>query len=74
MKVVIIGAIAAGSKAAAKLNRLRPDWEIVIYSQEKNISYSECGMPYYIAGYISDINNLIMRTPREFRKKGYKRH
>ncbi|MGN0018003.1 MAG: FAD-dependent oxidoreductase [Candidatus Gastranaerophilaceae bacterium] len=70
MKVVIIGAIAAGSKAAAKLNRLRPDWEIVIYSQEKNISYSECGMPYYIAGYISDISNLIMRTPREFRKKG----
>ena len=70
MKVVIIGAIAAGSKAAAKLNRLRPDWEIVIYSQEKNISYSECGMPYYIAGYISDISNLIIRTPREFRKKG----
>lgn len=70
MKVVIIGAIAAGSKAAAKLKRLKPEWNIVIYSAEKNVAYSECGMPYYIAGYIKDINELIVRTPQEFQQSG----
>ena len=50
MKVIVIGAVAAGSKAAAKLKRLKPDWEVVIYTADTNVAYSECGLPYYIGG------------------------
>ena len=40
MKVIVIGAVAAGSKAAAKLKRLKPDWEILVYTADDNVSYS----------------------------------
>lgn len=72
MKVIIAGAVAAGSKAAAKLKRLRPDWEIIIYTSDNNVSYSECGLPYYIAGTLKDVNKLIIRTPSDFEKQGIK--
>ncbi len=72
MKVIVIGAVAAGSKAAAKLKRLQPDWEVVIYTADNNVAYSECGMPYYIAGAFQDATKLIIRTPEEFEKSGIK--
>lgn len=72
MKVIIIGAVAAGSKAAAKLKRLQPNWDIVIYTADNNVSYSECGLPYYIAGAFKDVKKLIIRTPQEFEKQGIK--
>lgn len=70
MKVIIIGAVAAGSKAAAKLKRLKPDWQVIIYTADNNISYSECGLPYYIAGAFKDVQKLIIRTPQDFQKQG----
>ncbi len=70
MKVIIIGAVAAGSKCASKLKRLRPDWDIVIYTSDENVSYSACGMPYYIAGDISNAQKLIIRTVRDYENKG----
>ena len=72
MKVIIIGAVAAGSKAAAKLKRLKPDWDVIIYTADRNISYSECGLPYYIAGSFKDAEKLIIRTPGDFEKQGIK--
>lgn len=69
-KVLIIGGVAAGSKAAAKLKRLRPDFEIIIYTQEKYVSYSACGMPYYIANTVRDLEKLIIRTVDEFEESG----
>ena len=72
MKVIIIGAVAAGSKSAARLKRLQPNWEVVIYTMDTNIAYSECGLPYYIAGSFSDVNKLIIRTPENFEKNGIK--
>ena len=72
MKVIVIGAVAAGSKAASKLKRLQPDWEVVIYTADRNVAYSECGMPYYIAGAFQDATKLIIRTPEEFGKNGIK--
>lgn len=77
MKVIVIGAVAAGSKAAAKLKRLKPDWEVVIYTADTNVAYSECGLPYYIGGAFADINNLVVRTPKAFENSGirvYLRH
>lgn len=72
MKVIVIGAVAAGSKSAAKLKRLQPDWEVVIYTADRNVAYSECGMPYYIGGAFQDPTKLIIRTPEEFEKSGIK--
>ncbi|MBR2526226.1 FAD-dependent oxidoreductase [bacterium] len=70
MKVIIIGAVAAGSKAAAKLKRLKPDWQVIIYTADNHISYSECGLPYYIAGAFKDVKKLVIRTPQDFEKQG----
>ncbi len=71
-KIVVIGAVAAGSKAAAKLKRLKPEYDIEIYTEEKFISYSACGLPYYIEGIIPSYENLIVRTPEDFEKQGIK--
>ena len=66
MKVVIIGGVAAGTKAAAKLKRENPGDEIVIYTKGKVISYAGCGLPYYIGGSIETEGELIVNTPRKF--------
>ena len=73
MKVVIIGAVAAGSKCAAKLKRDNPDFEVEIYTEEDKVSYSACGMPYYIEGIVK-YKDLIVRTPKEFEQNGIKVH
>ena len=71
MKIVIIGAVAAGSKCAAKVKRDNPDFDVEIYTEENNVSYSACGMPYFIEGIVK-FENLIVRTPKEFEKNGVK--
>ncbi|MBQ7450865.1 FAD-dependent oxidoreductase [bacterium] len=71
MKIVIIGAVAAGSKCAAKLKRDNPNFEIEIYTEDDHISYSACGMPYFIEGMVK-YEDLIARTPEEFEKNGIK--
>ena len=68
MKVIIIGGVAAGMSAAAKLKRLQPDYEVVIYEKTDIISLGACGLPYYAGGFFDDPNELIARTPEEFRK------
>ena len=74
MKIVIIGGVAAGAKAAAKSKRLVPDSKIDIYTQDSHVSYSACGMPYYIQGNFEDYHNLIIRTPERFEKDGIDVH
>ena len=73
-KVIIIGGGAAGPKAAAKLSRLNKDIDIHLYTDLDVVSYSACGLPFYIEGLISDIKSLIIRTPEEFEKQGVKIH
>ena len=65
-KVVIIGGGAAGPKTAAKLRRENKDIQIDLFTQENIISYSACGLPYYIADIIKDSNTLILRTKEDF--------
>lgn len=70
MKVIVIGGVAAGAKAAAKTKRNLPDAEVTIYTQDTNVSYSTCGLPYYIGGAFADWRKLIVRTKEEFEKSG----
>lgn len=67
-KLIIIGAVAAGSKAAAKAKRLNPELDIIIYTEDTNISYSACGMPYYIGGEFEDYHRLIEYSVKNFEK------
>ncbi len=73
MKIIIIGGVAAGSKAAAKAKRiLGESSDITIYTDDTHVSYSSCGIPYYIEGNFEDYETLIVRTPEEFEKNGIK--
>ncbi|MCR5265124.1 MAG: FAD-dependent oxidoreductase [Cyanobacteria bacterium RUI128] len=74
MKIVIIGGVAGGAKAAAKSKRLLPDAQIDVYTQDTHVSYSACGLPYYVQGNFEDYHNLIIRTPEKFQKDGIDIH
>lgn len=74
MNIVVIGAVAAGAKAAAKSRRLLPDAKIDIYTEDTHVSYSACGLPYYIQGNFDDYKKLIVRTPEEFGKSNINVH
>ena len=74
MKIVILGGVAAGAKAAAKAGRLLPDAEINLYTDDTHISYSACGLPYYIEGNFEDYEQLLVRSPEDFEKKGIHIH
>ena len=69
MKIVIIGAVAAGTSAAAKARRNSEDSEIVIYEKDRYISYTGCGMPYYLGGKVKDAGELTPRDPEFFMRK-----
>ena len=73
-KVVIIGGGAAGPKTAAKLRRERRDMQIDLYTQEDIISYSACGLPYFIENLIQTPETLIIRTPEDFKKQNIDVH
>ena len=72
MKVVIIGGIAAGMSAAAKFKRLSPNDDVVVYEKGDIVSFGACGLPYYVGGFFEDSNEMIARTPEEFRASGIK--
>ena len=74
MKIIIIGGVAAGAKTAAKAKRTLPDSEVHIYTKDNFVSYSACGMPYYIAGDFQDWQQLIVRSIGEFEKSGIHIH
>lgn len=69
MRIVIIGSIAAGTSAAAKARRNSEEAEIVIYDKDNFISYSGCGMPYYIGGEVKSSDELTPRDPAYFKSK-----
>ena len=66
MKVVIIGGVAGGATAAARIRRLDEKAEIVVFERSGFISYANCGLPYYIGGTIEDEKNLTLQTPESF--------
>ena len=66
MKILIIGGVAAGTKAAAKLKRQLPGAEVTVITKGKDISYAGCGLPYYVGGLIQEKEQLIVNTPAKF--------
>lgn len=69
MRIIIIGAVAAGTSAAAKARRNTEEADIIIYEKDSFISYSGCGMPYYIGGVVENAEELTPRTPEFFKSK-----
>ena len=66
MKVVIVGGVAGGATAAARIRRLDEQAEIVVFERSGYISYANCGLPYYIGGVIEDPEELTLQTPESF--------
>jgi NADPH-dependent 2,4-dienoyl-CoA reductase/sulfur reductase-like enzyme/rhodanese-related sulfurtransferase len=69
-RLVVIGGVAAGPKAAAKAKRCDPEMEVIIYQEEDEISYAGCGLPYYVSGVIKQREELVSRTPGKFALDG----
>lgn len=69
MKVVIIGGVAGGATAAARLRRLDERAEIVVLERSGFVSYANCGLPYYVGGVIEDRRALTLQTPESFLRR-----
>lgn len=66
MKIVIVGGVAGGATAAARLRRLDEHAEIIVFERSGFISYANCGLPYYIGDVITDSDLLTLQTPKSF--------
>lgn len=66
MKVIIVGGVAGGASAAARIRRLDENAEILVFERSGYVSYANCGLPYYIGGVITDAEELTLQTPESF--------
>lgn len=69
MKTVIIGGVAGGASAAARLRRLDESAEIIVLERGGFVSFANCGLPYYIGGVITDEKSLTLQTPERFKSR-----
>src|SRR5215216_7057925 len=69
MRLVILGGVAAGTKAASRARRLDPEIDITVYQEEPEPSISECGLPYFLSGIVEERERLVARTPEQFAEK-----
>ena len=70
MRVIIVCAVAAGMSAAAKLKRMKPEYDVVVYEKTDVVSFGACGLPYFVGGFFDDANNMIARSAEKFRETG----
>ncbi len=66
MKIVIVGGVAGGASAAARIRRLDEKAEIIVFERSGHVSYANCGLPYYIGGVITEPDALTLKTPQSF--------
>ena len=69
MKVVIVGGVAGGASAAARLRRLDESAHIIVFERSGYVSYANCGLPYYIGGVIENRDLLTLQTPKSFKSR-----
>lgn len=67
--VVIVGGVAGGMSAAARLRRLDESAEIIVFERGPEVSYANCGLPYYVGGVIADRDSLLLQTPASLRRR-----
>ncbi|MDP4127636.1 MAG: FAD-dependent oxidoreductase [Bacillota bacterium] len=68
-KVLIVGGVAGGASAAARLRRLNEDMKIIIFERGEHISYANCGLPYYVSGVIAERDALLVQTPESMKSR-----
>ena len=68
-RIIIVGGVAGGATAAARLRRLDEHAEIIMLERGEHISFANCGLPYHIGGSISDREALLLQTPESFRQR-----
>ena len=68
-RILIVGGVAGGASAAARLRRLDETAEIIIFERGDYISFANCGLPYYIGGEIKDRDDLLLQTPESFKRR-----
>lgn len=68
-KIVVVGAVAGGATVASQIRYYNPHAEIMVFDMDDTMSYSACGMPYYLGGEITDEEDLIAATPELFKSK-----
>ncbi len=66
-RLIVVGGDAAGMSAATNARRRRPDLEIVVLEKGNHTSYSACGIPYLVSGDVAELDDLVVRTPQQFR-------
>ncbi|MCA9269891.1 MAG: FAD-dependent oxidoreductase, partial [Planctomycetales bacterium] len=69
MKIVIVGGVAGGASAAARARRLSEDAEIILVERGPDVSFANCGLPYYIGGQIAQRDKLLVTTPERLRER-----
>lgn len=69
MKLLIVGGVAGGASAATRFRRLSEDSHIVLFERGPDVSFANCGLPYYVSGEIADRNKLLVTTPQRLRER-----
>ncbi|MBS3949358.1 MAG: DsrE/DsrF/DrsH-like family protein [Peptococcaceae bacterium] len=67
-RILIVGGVAGGASAAARLRRLDENADIIIFERGEHVSYANCGLPYYVGGVIKDRDRLFVQTPENLKK------
>lgn len=70
MRIIIVGGVAAGMSAAAKLKRLKPDYDVVVYEKTDIVSFGACGLPYFVGDFFNNPMEMIARAPEKFKESG----
>lgn len=69
MKLLIVGGVAGGASAATRARRLSEDAQIIIFERGPDVSFANCGLPYYVGGEIADRNKLLVTSPEQLRRR-----
>ena len=69
MKLLIIGGVAGGASAAARARRLSEDAEIIVFERGPDVSFANCGLPYYVGGKIAERDKLLVTTPERLHQR-----
>lgn len=69
MKILVVGGVAGGASAAARIRRLDEQAEIIIFERGEHVSYSNCALPYYLGGVVPNRESLILMTPQAFKSR-----